>query len=234
MRTTLLLVAAVTAGSAALAAPASAADTLVTVPVGVAGTLSIAAPVAVVTPGEPASAAIATTVTDARLSGTGWVASISATALTLVGATSPGATETIPASSLTAYTGVVAPTVPGVVTISAPYTSSAPLSLSGTAAAFVTASSRNNVNTAIYTATVSIPTTGKTAGVYTGTVTAERCLGQSACCSPGRWRTPACSLTAPAGLAATPAPSPCPPGIGVALLQVPSERGRRTRARGPT
>lgn len=167
-----VLAALATTGLAAFAAPAQAADTLVTLPVGVdVETLAIAAPAAVVTPGSPATAAIATTVTDTRLSGTGWTVSISSTALTLTGATTPGTAGTIPASTITAYTGVVLPDVLGTVTISSPYTSGAPLTLSGSPQSFVTATSRTNVNTAVYTATLRIPTAGKTAGVYTGTVT---------------------------------------------------------------
>ncbi len=172
MRTTLLLVSALAVGGAALASPASAADTVITLPVGVTGTLSIAAPTAVVVPGSPASATIATTVTDLRLANTvGWTATISATDLTLVGATTPGGDGTIPATTMSAYTGDVEPTVPGVATIGNEFTSASPLALANTAKSFVVASSRSNVNTAIYTATVTIPTAGKNNGVYTGTVT---------------------------------------------------------------
>lgn len=167
-----VLAALATTGFAVAAAPARAADTLVTLPVGVAvEALAIAAPAAIVTPGSPATATIASAVTDTRLSGSGWTVSISATALTLTGATSPGTAGTIPANTITAYTGTVLPDVLGTVTIASPYTSAAPLTLSGVPQSFVTATNRTNVNTAAYTATLRIPTAGKTTGVYTGTVT---------------------------------------------------------------
>ena len=174
MRKVLALSTAAAAVAVGLAAtPAGAADTLVTLPVGLGvETLAIAAPAAVVTPGTTAAAAIATTVTDTRLSNSaGWKVSISSTDLTLVGASTPGTSGTIPATSMTAYTGDVNSTVPGLATITGEYTSGSPLTLANTAADFVVASARTNVNTAIYTATVNIPTSGKTAGVYTGTVT---------------------------------------------------------------
>ena len=173
MRKALVVTAAAAAAAVGVVSqPASAADTLVSLPVGLSSTtLSIAAPAAVVTPGDPAAAAIATTVTDLRLTGTGWTVAISSTDLVLAGATTPGADGTIGAGTISAYTGDVNPTVPGVATISGEYTSDAPLTLSTSAQSFLAATARNNVNTAIYTATLSIPTTGKTTGVYTGTVT---------------------------------------------------------------
>ena len=152
--------------------PATAADTLVSLPVGLSSTtLSIAAPVAVVTPGEPAAATIATTVTDLRLTGTGWTVTIASTDLVLAGASTPGADGTIAASTMSAYTGDVEPTIPGVATIAGEYLVGSPLALSNTAQSFLSATGRNNINTAIYTATLNIPTTGKTQGIYTGTVT---------------------------------------------------------------
>jgi hypothetical protein len=155
------------------AVPAHAADTLVTLPVGVGVEgVSIAAPAAVVTPGSPAQAIIATTVTDTRLSNAaGWTATISSTDLSLVGATTPGTAGTIPASTITAWTGDVQPTVPGVAVIANDHLSTSPVTLSNSPQQFVTASSRTNINTAIYATTLSIPTAGKTTGVYTGTVT---------------------------------------------------------------
>ena len=173
MRKALALTTAAAAVAVGLAAqPATAADTLVTLPVGLgSATLSIAAPAAVVTPGEPATAVIATTVTDLRLSnGAGWTATISSTDLVLAGATTPGTAGTIAASTVTAFTGAVSSTVPGVATISGTLAAS-PVTLSGTAQELVTATSRTNVNTAIYNTTLTVPTTGKTAGIYTGTVT---------------------------------------------------------------
>jgi hypothetical protein len=163
---------ALAAGAVALTAPqAQAADALVTLAVGLdTPTLSITAPTAVVVPGSPASATIATTVTDLRLSGTGWTSTISSTDLTLQNLASPGAAQTIAASTITAYTGNVEPVLP-TVTISGEYTSASPLTLSNSAQTLLTATSRTNTNTAIFTTTLSIPTTGKTAGVYTGTVT---------------------------------------------------------------
>jgi hypothetical protein len=175
MRKALALTTAAAAVAVGLAAtPAGAADTLITLPVGLGvETLAIAAPAAVVVPGSPASATIATTVTDLRLSNSaGWTATIASTDLTLVGAATPiPAAATIPATTITAYTGDVNSTVPGLATITGEYLAASPLTLSNTAANFVVASARTNVNTAIYTATLNIPTAGKTAGVYTGTVT---------------------------------------------------------------
>ncbi len=174
MRKALAVGTAVSALALGLGATSASADSaLVTLPVGLGvETLAIAAPTAVVTPGSPASATIASTVTDTRLSnGAGWTVRISAQDLTLVGATAPGATETIPASTMTAYTGDVNPTVPGVASITGEYLSGSPLALTNSLQSFVTAASRTNVNTAIYTATVNIPTAGKSAGVYTGNVT---------------------------------------------------------------
>jgi hypothetical protein len=167
----LALAAAAVATGTALAAPASADSALITLPVVLgASTLSLSAPAAVVTPGDPATAVIATTVADLRLSGGNWTATISATDLTLTGATSPGASETIPATGMTAYTTVVTPPVPGTAVVSAPRTSGSPLSLTNSAQTLVSTTSRSNVNTTVYSTTVSIPTTGKTAGVYTGNV----------------------------------------------------------------
>lgn len=168
-------VAASVVGLALTAAPAGAADagTLVTLSVGVGVEgLAIAAPTAVVVPGDIATAAIATTVTDTRVLNTaGWTVTIRSTDLVLTGATTPGTAGTIPVGTMTAFTGDVSPTVPGVATINGDILSDAPLTLSGNPQSFVVASSRSNINTAIYTATVQIPTAGKTAGVYTGTVT---------------------------------------------------------------
>lgn len=174
MRKPLLVVSAVVLG-AALATPAAAGvDTLVTVPVGASGLLAITAlPAAVVEPGTPAIATIATTVTDARLSNSaGWVATIASTDLTLAGVSSPGAAGTIAASTMTAYTGVVVPNLVGTATLSSPFTSAGSgLTLSNAAQTLVSATSRSNLNTAVYTTSISIPTTGKTVGIYTGTVT---------------------------------------------------------------
>ncbi|MEO6205238.1 MAG: hypothetical protein ABIO67_07650 [Mycobacteriales bacterium] len=173
MRKALVLGSALSALGLALAAtPASAADTVITLSVGLdTPTLAIAAPAAVVVPGSPASATIATTVTDTRLAGpTGWVVSISSTALTLSGVGTPGAAGTIAATTMTASTGVITPDVLGTVAVTGVPTVS-PISLSGTPQTFVTATSRANANVTAYTATLSIPTAGKTAGVYTGTVT---------------------------------------------------------------
>lgn len=174
MRKVLALTTAATAALAlGLAAqPAHAADALVTLAVGLdTPTLSITAPVAVVVPGSPATATIATTVADLRLSGTGWTSTISTTALTLTGVTTPGTAGTIAASTMTAYTGQVVPDLLGAVTIDNEYTSGAPLTLSTTAQPLVVATGRTNINTNVFTTTVSIPTAGKTQGLYTGTVT---------------------------------------------------------------
>ncbi len=173
MRKALFLASVAVIGGAALATPASAADTIVTVPVGVSGLLALtAAPAATSDLSDPAIATIATTVTDARVSGTGWVATISAEDFTLAGASSPGAAGTLPASSMKAYTGVVVPQVLGTATISSTFTNLASaLSLSNSAQTLVSATSRSNINTAVYTTTLAIPTAGKTLGVYTGKVT---------------------------------------------------------------
>jgi hypothetical protein len=172
-----VLAVAAVAGAAALglvapSANAGTGDALVTLAVGVGVSgVSIAAPTAVATPGTPATVTIATVVTDTRLSNAqGWTASISSDDLTLAGATTPGTAGTIPASTMTAYTGDVEPTVPGVAVISNDVLSTNPLTLSNTPQALVVASSRTNLNTAAYTVTVSVPTTGKTTGIYTGTV----------------------------------------------------------------
>ena len=173
MRKALALTTAAAAVAVGLAAqPATAADTLVTLPVGLGvETLAISATAAVVTPGATATAVIPTTVSDLRLAnGAGWTATIRSTDLVLAGATSPTDAAKIPASSITAYTGAVSSTVPGVATISGTLSTS-PVTLSGTEQSFVVATSRTNVNTAIYNTTLTIPTTGKTAGLYTGTVT---------------------------------------------------------------
>lgn len=155
-----------------VAQPATADSALVTLAVGIANpTLSIAAPTAVVVAGSPASATIATTVTDLRLDGTGWTVQISSTDLTLAGVTTPGAAGTIPANTMTAYTGDVEPTVPGTITIANEKLVASPLTLSTTPADFLVGTSRANTNTAVFTTTVKIPTAGKTQGVYTGTVT---------------------------------------------------------------
>ena len=171
MRTTLALGAtALTAASLVLAAPASADSATVVLAVGLDNpTLSITAPLAVVTAGSPASATIATTVADLRLTGTGWTATIAATDLAMTGVT-PATSNTIAATSMTAWTGNVTPALP-TVTINGEYTSGAPLTLSTSAQTLLTATGRTNVNTSVFTTTLSIPTTGKDVGVYTGTVT---------------------------------------------------------------
>jgi len=167
MRKVLALATATAAVALGLAAtPASADTALVTLPVGLsADTLSIAAPAAVVVPGDPATATIVTTVSDLRLTGGNWTATISATDLTLA-----GTTEKILASSMTAYSAVTTGPLLGTATLSTPYSSSAQLTLSNSAQNFVSTTARNNANTTIYNTVVSIPTTGKTAGVYTGNV----------------------------------------------------------------
>lgn len=174
MRTTTTAVAlgAVVAATLGLTAPtAQAADALVTLAVGLdTPTLSITAPTAVVVPGSPASATIATTVSDLRESGTGWTSTISSTNLTFAGVATPGVAGTIAASTITAWTGEITPVLP-TVTINGEYTSVSRLTLSNSAQSFVVATGRTNVNTSVYTTTLSIPTSGKTAGVYTGTVT---------------------------------------------------------------
>jgi hypothetical protein len=164
------VVVAVAAAGVALglaATPASADTALVTLSVGLdTNTLSIAAPTAVVVPGDPATATIATTVSDLRLSGGNWTATISATDLTLT-----GTSETIPATSMTAYASVTTAPLLGTATLSTPYaSSSSTLALTNTAQPFVSTTARSNANTTIYNTIVSIPTTGKTAGVYTGNV----------------------------------------------------------------
>jgi hypothetical protein len=170
-RTALALGAVAAATLGMTATPAQAADALVTLAVGLdTPTLSITAPTAVVVPGSPASATIATTVADLRLSGTGWTATISSTDLTYAGVSSPSGAQTIAASTITAYTGNITPVLP-TVTIDNEYTSGSPLTLSNSAQSLVVATGRTNVNTSVFTTTLSIPTSGKTAGLYTGTVT---------------------------------------------------------------
>lgn len=155
-----------------LAAPAGADTALVTLPVGLDDPLlALAARLAVTVPGSPATVTVATTVTDLRLAGTGWTSTVSATDLTLVGASSPGASETLPATSMTAYTGDVNPLLLGTVSITGEYTSGSPLTLSNAAQTLLTATGRTNANTAVFTTTVLVPTAGKTAGIYTGSVT---------------------------------------------------------------
>jgi hypothetical protein len=171
MRKTLALGAtALTAASLALAAPASADSATVVLAVGLADTtLSITAPTAVVVPGSPAVATIATTIADLRLTGTGWTSTISSTNLSMAGVPAT-ADNTITAASMTAYTGDVEATLP-TVTIGSEYTSGSPLTLSTSAQPLLTATGRTNVNTSVFTTTVVIPTAGKDTGVYTGTVT---------------------------------------------------------------
>lgn len=170
-RTALAAAAAACVALGLAAVPAQADSAVVTLAVGLdTPTLSITAPLAVVTPGSPASATIATTVSDLRLSGTGWTSTISSTDLTYVGVASPGAAGTIAASTITAWTGQVTPALP-TVTINNEYESGTPLTLSGSAQALVVATGRTNVNTSVFTTSLSIPTAGKTAGVYSGTVT---------------------------------------------------------------
>ncbi|MCW2679570.1 MAG: hypothetical protein JWM62_971 [Frankiales bacterium] len=173
MRKALICTSAVAAVAVALVAqPAQADSALVTLPVGLANpTLSIAAPLAVVTPGDPATATIASVVSDLRLSGTGWTVTIAAEDLKMAGVTDPSNDQKIPASTMTAYTGDVESTVPGLVTIAGEFTASTPLPLANTSKDLLTATSRTNVNTAAFTTTVKIPTTGKTQGIYTGIVT---------------------------------------------------------------
>lgn len=170
--TTALALGAVAAATLGMTAtPAHAADALVTLAVGLdTPTLSITAPTAVVVPGSPATATIATTVADLRVSGTGWTSTISSTDLTFAGVAEPGTAGTIAASSITAYTGEVTPVLP-TVTINGEYTSGSPLTLSSSAQSLLVATGRSNVNTSVFTTTLSIPTAGKTAGLYTGTVT---------------------------------------------------------------
>lgn len=173
MRKALALTTAAAAVAVGLAAqPATAAETLVTLAVGLDDpTLAIAAPAAVVTPGSPATALIATTVTDLRVSGTAWKVTIASSDLALSGVTTPGTAGTIPASTVTAYTGSTTVAVPGSITVTDGFSESAPLTLATTAKDLLVSSNRTNVNTVTYTTTLKIPTANKTQGVYTGTVT---------------------------------------------------------------
>lgn len=153
------------------AAPAQAETTLVTLPVGLGvTTLSIAAPAAVVTPGDPASAVIATTVADLRVTGGNWISTVSATDLVMTGIASPTLAETIPANTMTAYATVVTPPVLGTAVVVPLATSGTPLTLSTATQSLVNTTSRSNVNTTVFNTVVSIPTGSKTAGVYTGNV----------------------------------------------------------------
>lgn len=171
--------ASVAAAGAFFAAPASAAalpgvgDTTVTFAVGTPGGLSILPPPAVVgvPVGSTVTGVMTSVVTDLRLAGGGWTDSISSSGFNLVGATSPSGDSAIPASSAKIYTTSASVAVPGTATITNVHTDLASaLSLSTDAQELLHATT-SNVNVTTLVSTLSIDTTGKAVGAYSGTVT---------------------------------------------------------------
>jgi hypothetical protein len=178
MRKALLFgsVSAVALGMALTAAPASAAagDTLVTFTAGTTGsTVSITPGVYVPGTGSAntVTGTIVSVVTDLRPSAGSWADTVSSTDYSLVGATSPSGTALIPASSAKIWTPTAVVTIPGTATVTNTHTAlGSALTLANTSAGLLSATTAN-VNIATLTSSLQIDTTGKAAGLYTGTLT---------------------------------------------------------------
>ncbi len=165
---------ALAAGAAFAAAPASAADTTVTFTAGVTGsTLSIVPSPAVVgvTAGNTVTGLMTSTITDIRPTGGSWTDTISSTDFVLTGATDQTGANRVPATAASIYNTAVTVAVPGTATVTNNYsTSGTALGLANTGKTLVTATT-TNVNTTTLASTILIDVTGKTTGLYTGTIT---------------------------------------------------------------
>ena len=170
-----LATAALAAGAAFAATPASAADTTVTFTAGVTGsTLSIVPSPAVVgvTSGNTVTGLLSSVITDLRPTGGGWTDTISSTDFVLVGATDQTGANRVAASSAKVYSTSLTVAVPGTATVSDKgyVDSTHALTLSNSGQALLTATT-TNVNTTTVASTLLIDVTGKTTGLYTGTLT---------------------------------------------------------------
>ena len=187
-------VAAALVGSAAAASPASACalvagvdpcvgTTTVALNAGViSGVLSLTSTPAATLAGTSALASGplgVTTISDLRgdataLTPSSWTFSMHATDFNLVGATTPGAAQTVTADKASVYlTTVPLAAILGTATYSSfPTTSGTALALNADhTAKTVFSATTHNLNTTTFVPTLQVDTTGKTAGLYTGTVT---------------------------------------------------------------
>ncbi len=120
-----------------------------------------------------------TTISDLRGDATlatpsSWTFSMKSTDFTLVGATSPNASETVTADKASVYlTTVPLAAILGTVTYSSyPTTTGTALALNADhSAKTVFSAVTHNLNTTTFIPTLQVDTTGKAAGLYTGTVT---------------------------------------------------------------
>ncbi len=120
-----------------------------------------------------------TTVTDLRgdataLTPSSWTYAMKSTDFTLVGATSPGAGEIISADKASVYlTTVPLASILGTATYSSfPTTSGGATALNADhTARTIFSAVTHNLNTTTFVPTLQVDTAGKTAGLYTGTVT---------------------------------------------------------------
>jgi hypothetical protein len=183
MRKTLLLgsVAAMAIGLTMTAVPANAAagDTLVTFTVGIPTVPTLSISPGAFVPGlggtgsggtTYADGTIVSVVTDLRTTAGTWVDSVSSTSFGLVGATTPSGTALIPASSAKIFTPTTLVTIPGTATVTSHADLASAVTLSGTAAPLLSATT-TNANITTLTHTLRIDTTDKAVGLYTGTVT---------------------------------------------------------------
>jgi hypothetical protein len=163
------------AGSALAAVPASAAagDTTVTFTAGTTGSgVSIlpSAAAAGVTVGNTVTATLTSVITDLRIAGGSWTSSVSSSNYTLVGATTPGTTGTVPAASAKIYNTSATVTVPGTATLTNTHVDNgSALTLSTTPQTLMSATT-TNVNVTTVASTLVIDVTGKDTGAYTGTL----------------------------------------------------------------
>lgn len=164
---------AVAAVSVFAAQPASAADTTVTFTAGTTGsTVSILPSAAVVgvTSGNTVTGTLTSVITDLRPAGGSWTAAVSSTNFGLVGATSQTGANLVNASAATFSNATPTVAVPGTATVTNAAPSGSPLTLSTSPQTFLSATTANvNVTTVVSTLTIDV--TGKSTGLYSGTLT---------------------------------------------------------------
>lgn len=165
---------ALVAGTAFAASPASAADSTVTFTAGVTGsTLSIVPSPAIVgvTSGNSVTGLMTSTITDLRPTGGSWTDTISSTDFLLAGATDQTGANRVAATAASIYTTAVTVAIPGTATVANTHTAlGSALALSNSGQTLVSATT-SNVNTTTLASTVVIDVTGKSTGLYTGTLT---------------------------------------------------------------
>ena len=161
------------AGAAVAAVPASAADTTVTFTAGAVGnTVSILPSAAMVgvTTGNSVSGTMTSVVTDTRVAGLTWTDAISSTDFVLAGATSQTGANHVPAASALITNATPTVSIPGTATVSNTHAAGSPLTLSNSPQTLLSATTAN-YNVVTFVSTVLIDVTGKSLGLYTGTIT---------------------------------------------------------------